>query len=72
MIKLTQKTFYNETENKTFAYVECLIVNGNYDYRVTFDKETKKRANAWFRSLGFRIGEVYDFEAAVPEKVLEI
>lgn len=71
MLKLTQKTFTDETTNKTLAYVECLIINGPYDYRVTFDKNTKKRANNWFRSLGFRIGEVYPGET-VSERVVEI
>ena len=71
MLKLTQKTYHNENEGKTFAYVECLIINDKYDYRVTFDEKTKKRANNWFRSLGFRVGQVADGEL-VPDKVVEI
>ena len=71
MLRITQKTFTDEQTNKTVAYAECLIVNGSYDYRVTFDKNTKKRANTWFRSLGFRIGEVAPGET-ISERVVEI
>lgn len=71
MLKITQKTFVNDETNEVVAFAECTIVNDKYDYRVMFDEKTKKRANTWFRSLGFRIGKLSPGET-VPEKVVEI
>ena len=71
MLKITQNVFTDEKTNKQIAYAEVLIINGKYDYKVTFDTNTKKRANVWLRSLGFRIGEIAPGET-IPEKVVEI
>ena len=71
MLKITQKIFNDTKTNKNIAYAEVLIINDKYDYKVTFDQNTKKRANVWLRSLGFRIGEVVPGET-VPEKTVTI
>ena len=66
-VKLTQKV--TTLDNKKIAYVECALVDGKYTYKVMFDKQTKKRYNAYVRSLGFEVGEV---TAEPAEKTLEV
>ena len=64
---LTQKTAV--LDGKKIAYVECTLNDGKYTYKVMFDKQTKKRYNAYVRSLGFEVGEV---TAEPAEKTLEV
>lgn len=69
MVKLTQKTA--TVDGSKIAYVDARIVADGHDYKVTFPDKTKRRANAFFKQLGFVIGKVDDL-ASVPEKVVEI
>ena len=71
MLKLTQKTFTDKTTNKSYAFVEPILVKDGYTYKLSFDKATRFRINNMFRSLGFRVGELNEGEI-VPDKVLEI
>lgn len=66
-IMLKQKM--TEIEGKKIAYVEVELTNGKYTYRVLFDKNTKKRFNAYCRSVGFVIGQT---DEDLPETTLEI
>lgn len=70
-IKCEQKTC--DIEGKLIAYVETTIVDTvtGRDYRVLFDKNTKKRFNAFLTSEGFKIGAVNDVNA-VPHKEIYI
>lgn len=70
MVKLilTQKTATLDGSN--VAYVEATIHIDKYSYRVLFDKQTKKRFNAYCKSLGFKVGKVKDSE--VSEKFEEM
>lgn len=70
-IKCEQKIC--DIEGKHIAYVETTIVDteAGYDYRVLFDKNTKKRFNAFLTSVGFKIGAVNDVNT-VPDKKLYI
>ncbi len=68
-VTLVQKTA--TLEEKNVAYVETTLHDGGYTYRAIFDKNTKKRFNAFCKSKGFIIGVVDDV-SAVPSKTLEI
>lgn len=68
-VTLEQKT--TTLEGKNVAYVETTLHDGGYTYRAIFDKQTKKRFNAFCKSKGFVIGEVDDI-STVPAKTLEI
>ncbi len=58
-------------EGKTVAYVEATLKDENYTYRVLFDKNTKKRFNAFARAKGFTIGEI-DKEFPLEEKKISL
>lgn len=68
-LKLTQKTAV--LDGKNIAYVKATIIEGNYSYDVMFDKNTKKRFNAFCVSKGFKVGVVDDV-STVPERILDI
>lgn len=60
-------------DEKHIAYVEVKLVDeeSKHDYRVLFDKQTKKRFNAFMTSKGFKIGVLSDDEI-VTDKIIEI
>ena len=64
-----QKT--TELDGKRIAYVETEMADGKYTYTVMFDKNTKKRFNAFLLSKGFKIGVVSTNEV-IEEKGLEL
>lgn len=69
MLKLKQKKTI--LEGKKIAYVEAVLCIEKYTYNVHFDKDTKKRFNAYCKTLGFKVGQLDDetyeklFEAEV-------
>ena len=66
---LTQKT--DTIDGKKIAYVLAELKDDKYTYRVIFDKQTKKRFNAYVRSLGFTVGNI-DNNVELPETQLEV
>lgn len=70
MVTIKQAAFTTK-DGKRIAFVKTEIKSGNYTYPVTFDKETKKRFNAYCKTLGFIIGEV-EKEALVPDLTAEV
>ena len=71
MVRLVQKVFSNENTNEKIAFVECVIVEGNYTYTARFDENTKKRFNNMCRAKGFIVGKVAN-DADIAERVVEI
>lgn len=68
MVVIKQKTA--DINGDKIAYVETKICLGGHSYNVRFDEDTKKRYNAYCRSLGFVVGKV-DPDVDVPDKEIE-
>lgn len=71
MLKLTQKTFIDKHKHKKVAYVDALLVCGEYSYPIQFDERTKKRIRAYYHSLGFKQG-LFEENEPIADKVIEI
>lgn len=70
-MKITCKQNLKEIDGKLIAYVDTTISDDKYTYRVLFDKQTKKRFNAFLKSKGFIIGEVAK-DTPIEDKEKEI